>query len=67
MLPGATKPVTLVDPVAGDELIVIPGAAGRAMLNERNYVDFAVLQTASGMVLQPYVDDLVRRPSTRRA
>ncbi|MDE1987573.1 MAG: hypothetical protein KGJ28_13610 [Alphaproteobacteria bacterium] len=58
LLPGATNPVTLVDPVAGDQLIVIPGAAGRAMLNERNYVDFAVLQTASGMVLEPYVDDL---------
>ena len=58
LLPGATNPVTLVDPVAGDQLIVIPGAAGRAIMNERTYVDFAVLQTASGMVLEPYVDDL---------
>ncbi|MDE2495837.1 MAG: hypothetical protein KGL97_18205 [Alphaproteobacteria bacterium] len=58
LLPGATNPVTLVDPVAGDQLIVIPGAAGRAMLNARSYVDFAVLQTASGLVLEPYVDDL---------
>ena len=58
LLPGATKAVTLVDPVAGDELTVIPGAAGRAMLNERNFVDFAVLETASGLVLEPYADDL---------
>ncbi|MGA7674975.1 MAG: hypothetical protein WCA78_08000 [Rhizomicrobium sp.] len=58
LLPGASKTVTLVDPVAGDTLIVIPGAAGRAMLSEHTYVEFAALQTASGMVLEPYVDDL---------
>ncbi|MGC9953789.1 MAG: hypothetical protein ABSD21_05895 [Rhizomicrobium sp.] len=58
LLPGATKTVTLVDPVAGDELTVIPGAAGRATLSEHTFVDFVALHTASGMVLQPYVDDL---------
>jgi len=58
LLPGATKTVTLVDPVAGDQLTVIPGAAGRAMLSERSFVDFAALETASGLVLEPYADDL---------
>lgn len=58
LLPGATATVTLVDPVAGDELTVIPGAAGRAILSEHTYVEFTALQTASGMVLQPTVDDL---------
>jgi hypothetical protein len=37
---------------------VIPGAAGRAMLSEHTFVDFAALQTASGMALETYVDDL---------
>ncbi|HWA91647.1 MAG TPA: hypothetical protein VG889_16530 [Rhizomicrobium sp.] len=58
LLPGATKPVTLVDPVAGDALILVPAAAGRAMMGERSYVEFQALETASGMVLLPFVDDL---------
>jgi type II secretory pathway component PulJ len=58
LLPGATKTVTIVDPVVGDELIVIPGTAGRDIPDERDYVEFSALQTASGMVLLPYVDDL---------
>lgn len=59
LLPGADKAVTLVDPVVGDELVVIPGLPGRKMANERNYLEFAALQTASGMALLPYVDDLI--------
>ena len=59
LLPGADKAVTLVDPLVGDELYVIPGLPGRAMTNERNYLEFAALQTASGMALLPYVDDLI--------
>ncbi len=59
LLPGADKAVTLVDPVVGDELYVVPGLPGRALTNERNYLEFAALQTASGMVLLPYVDDLI--------
>jgi len=58
LLPGATQIMRLVDPVAGDELYVIPGLAGRQMATERSYVEFSALQTASGMVLLPYVDDL---------
>jgi hypothetical protein len=58
LLPGATKAVTLVDPVAGDELTVIPGQAGRAMMGQHDFVEFSALDTASGMVFLPYVDDL---------
>ncbi|HEY0105261.1 MAG TPA: hypothetical protein VGB91_04195 [Rhizomicrobium sp.] len=58
LLPGATHPVPLTDPVAGDQLVLVPAAAGRAMLAAHDYVEFGVLQTASGLVLAPYIDDL---------
>lgn len=58
LLPGATHPVTVTDPVAGDQLVLVPAAAGRAMLADHDYVEFGVLKTASGLVLAPYVDDL---------
>ncbi|MEJ1968028.1 MAG: hypothetical protein WDN03_05200 [Rhizomicrobium sp.] len=58
LLPGATHPVTVTDPVAGDQLVLIPAAAGRAMLGAHDYVEFGVLKTASGLVLAPYIDDL---------
>ncbi|MBV9992731.1 MAG: hypothetical protein JOZ72_15735 [Alphaproteobacteria bacterium] len=58
LLPGATRTVSVTDPVAGDALILIPAAAGRAALDECSYVEFQVLQTASGLVLLPFVDDL---------
>jgi hypothetical protein len=58
LLPGATRTVNLIDPVAGDALVLIPAAAGRAMMDERSYVEFQALQTASGLVLVPFIDDL---------
>lgn len=58
LLPGATHSVTLVDPVAGDALILVPAAAGRALASERSYAEFQALKTASGLVLLPFVDDL---------
>jgi hypothetical protein len=58
LLPAATRAVTLTDPIAGDQLIVVPGAAGTAMRSPHDYVEFGVLQTASGLVLAPYIDDL---------
>ncbi|MDE2182233.1 MAG: hypothetical protein KGJ78_04365 [Alphaproteobacteria bacterium] len=66
LLPGATQPLTLVDPVAGDELIVVPGEAGRAMTTERRYVEFTALGTASGLVFLPLVDDLSVTVNTTR-
>ncbi len=58
LLPGATHPVTVTDPVAGDQLILVPSAVGRAMLASHDYAEFGVLKSASGLVLLPYVDDL---------
>ncbi|HEY0299686.1 MAG TPA: hypothetical protein VGC36_00005, partial [Rhizomicrobium sp.] len=58
LLPGATHPVTVTDPVAGDQLVLVPSAAGRAMVAPRDYVEFGVLKTASGLALVPYIDDL---------
>jgi hypothetical protein len=58
LLPGATHPVTLTDPVVGDQLILVPSAVGRAMIAPHDYVEFGVLQTASGLALAPYIDDL---------
>ncbi len=58
LLPGATRMVEIVDPMAGDQLILVPAVAGHAALNERAYVEFAALKSASGLVLTPFVDDL---------
>ncbi|MEJ0027501.1 MAG: hypothetical protein WDN01_15865 [Rhizomicrobium sp.] len=58
LLPGARHPVMLTDPIAGDRLVLVPAAAGRAMLASHDYVEFGVLKTASGLVLTPYIDDL---------
>ncbi|HWA04225.1 MAG TPA: hypothetical protein VG819_11950 [Rhizomicrobium sp.] len=58
LLPGAAKIVTVTDPDAGDTLILVPAAAGRSLLQERNYTAFQALKTASGLVLAPLVDDL---------
>ncbi len=58
LLPGADKIFALTDPVTGDVLTVLPATAGRAMLAPRVYAEFAALQTATGLVLTPYTDDL---------
>ena len=58
-LPRADKSFLLTDPATGDLLTVIPGGSGYAMLQQRTYVEFAALPTASGLVITPYADDLV--------
>src|SRR6202012_1494306 len=40
LLLGATRVVNITDPVAGDELLIVPSAAGRAQMNARSYVEF---------------------------
>ena len=61
LVPGATHAVIETDPVAGDTLIIVPGVLGRAVLDPRNYAEFAILPTAAGLAIQPYTDDLVTR------
>lgn len=58
LIPGAKHVVTAVDPDAGDTLNIVPARAGRAVIEGRTYLEFAVLQSAAGLVLRPYVDDL---------
>jgi hypothetical protein len=58
LVPGADRALHLVDPVAGDTLLVVPGGVGRAMIAPRAYSEFALLKTASGLVISPFVDDL---------
>jgi hypothetical protein len=58
LLPGATRIIDLLDPIAGDQLILVPAAAGRALLSERTFIEFQALKSASGLVVSPFVDDL---------
>jgi len=59
VLPGSARTVTLTDPVAGDQLVVVPSMPGVAMPAAHDYVEFRVLKTASGLVIAPQVDDLL--------
>ncbi len=61
LLPGAIHALRLSDPDAGDTLIVVPGAPGRASLDARRYMEFAVLPSAAGLVLTPFSDDVSAR------
>ncbi len=58
LLPGADRSVAILDPVAGDALIIVPAAPGRAVIAPHAFVEFSLLQTASGLVVTPFVDDL---------
>jgi len=58
LMPGATRVVTLGDPIAGDVLDVVPAAPGRGEIAERNYMEFSVLPSAAGLVVTPFTDDL---------
>jgi len=58
VLGGASHAVTLADPVVGDNIVVVPATAGRAMIGERAFAEFTILKTASGLAVQPLVDDL---------
>lgn len=58
LLSGAAKVERVIDPQAGDELLVVPGLAGRAVPAARDYIEFSALPTAAGLAVMPYVDDL---------
>jgi hypothetical protein len=58
LLAGTTRVERVIDPSAGDEILVVPGLAGRFVAAERTYIEFAALPTAAGLALMPYVDDL---------
>ncbi|HEX4481428.1 MAG TPA: hypothetical protein VH082_11495, partial [Rudaea sp.] len=58
LVPGATRAITLSDPVVGDTLTVIPAIPGRGIVAQRDFVDFSVVPTVSGLVIAPLADDL---------
>jgi hypothetical protein len=58
IVPGGTRALTLPDTVVGDTLIVIPGAPGHGMPLARDYLEFAAIPTAAGLVIRPSGDDL---------
>jgi hypothetical protein len=58
LIPGAAQAITMIDPAAGDSLIVVPSLPGHAAVDARNYAEFAILATAAGLVVQPYTDDI---------
>src|SRR6202012_1381613 len=66
LVPGAMRAVPQTDPTAGDALVIIPAFAGRASLDLRTYAQFAVLPTASGLVLAPFSDDLAVQVNNSR-
>jgi hypothetical protein len=66
LMPGATHVVPLIDPVAGDSLLVVPAGLGRATIDPHNYAEFSALPTAAGLVVTPLTDDLDMRVTQSR-
>ena len=58
LLPAADHAFPLPDPVGGDVLTVIPAMTGQGVPSQRVFADFAMLPSASGLVITPYADDL---------
>ena len=58
LIPEAAHALVQTDPSAGDTLLIVPGVLGRGVLDARRYAEFAVLPTASGLVVNPTADDL---------
>jgi hypothetical protein len=59
LIPEATHAILAPDPAAGDSILVVPGVLGRGVLDSRRYAEFAIPPTASGLVVQPFADDLM--------
>ena len=66
LMPGAAHVVPLIDPVAGDSLLVVPAGLGRATIDPHNYAEFSALPTAAGLVVTPLTDDLDMRVTQSR-
>lgn len=50
---------TVTDPVSGDMLTLVPTQTGSGMVGgDRTFADFAILSSASGLIVRPYTDDL---------
>ena len=57
---GAGLPLYLRDPILGDRLTIVPvGDVGRGIDATRDFVDFRLLPSVQGIVIQPNSDDLI--------
>jgi tetratricopeptide (TPR) repeat protein len=56
---GATSVVWLTDPAVGDRIGVVTALApAKGLSSRRDYVEAALLQSAQGLAVEPFVDDL---------
>ncbi len=63
---GAEQVIRVTDPEVGDELFVVPvSGANVGMELNRRYVDFSLLASAQGIVLEPRKDLLNVEPTVR--
>ncbi len=60
-LPDAPDPLRFIDPVVGDELILVPLAQSEAFNVERRLADLTILPAAQGLVIKPMIDKLIVR------
>ena len=60
-LPDGPEPIHIVDPIVGDDLILVPLAQSEAFNVERRMSDFSILPAAQGLVIKPLTDKLIVR------
>ena len=60
-LPDAPEPVHFVDPVVGDNLILVPLAQSEAFSAIRHMSDLTILPAAQGLVIKPLNDKVIVR------
>ena len=57
---GVTRAVWIDDPAVGDRIIVAPALApAKGLASRREYVEFALLQSAQGLAAEVYATDLM--------
>jgi hypothetical protein len=60
-LPDAPSPVTMTDPIVGDNLIIVPLGQSEAFSAERHMLDFNILVAAQGLVIKPVTEKVIVR------
>ncbi len=60
-LPDAPEPIRFVDPVVGDDLILVPLAQSEAFNVERKMAEMTILPAAQGLVIKPLIEKLIVR------
>ncbi len=60
-LPDGPDPIRFVDPVVGDDLVLVPLAQSEAFNVERRMPDLVILPAAQGLVVKPLTDKLIVR------